>query len=266
MTRRLTPRVSDTAPSGANIVYRTDQIARYFSSHRVKWEQFYPSERAVIEQLGLDSNEEVLDIGCGCGGLGLALGERFGVTKYSGVEISPPAVDAARRLNPRAQVHQGDILDVTRGSLKDRLFDTVFSLSCVDWNVRFGDMLSVAWQHVRPGGHLVATFRLTTERGRDNILESYQFVNYDGELAGERASYVVLNARDLAGQIRAFDPATVVASGYWGTPSPTAVTPYARLCFVAVAIRKRTGDDPQPCRLSLDLPTEVRDSIEAELR
>ena len=32
-----------------NIVYQTEQLARYFSRNRVTWPQFYESERVIID-------------------------------------------------------------------------------------------------------------------------------------------------------------------------------------------------------------------------
>ena len=60
-----------------NIAYQTDRLARYFGQNRIAWQQFYESERAIIEQLALSRDTEILDVGCGCGGLGLALRERL---------------------------------------------------------------------------------------------------------------------------------------------------------------------------------------------
>src|SRR4051812_2927921 len=148
-----------------NIIYQTDEIARYFAHNRVAWDQFYESERRVIERLGIGRDDRILDIGCGCGGLGLALRERFQAHDYTGVEINKPAAEAGRAMNPQAKILCGDILELNRGALCEKQFDFVFSLSCVDWNVRFSDMLAVAWQHVRPGGYFIATFRLTDGEG-----------------------------------------------------------------------------------------------------
>lgn len=244
-----------------NIAYQTDHLARYFTTHRVAWGQFYDSERAVIEQLQLGDRHEILDIGCGCGGLGLALRERFGVVRYTGVEINPLAVEAGRLMNPGLDVHCGDILDLSRTALRERRFDVVFSLSCVDWNVRFSDMLAAAWQHVLPGGHLVATFRLALGVGCDDMEVSYQFINYDGQLEGERAAYVVLNARNLMEILARFNPSAISAFGYWGTPSATAVTPYDKLCFAAFSIQKGASGETAVPRLKLELPADVLDSI-----
>lgn len=244
-----------------NIVYQTDQLARYFTQHRIAWHQFYASERAVIERLQLKPDHEILDIGCGCGGLGLALRDRFGVERYTGVEINASAAKAGRLLNPRATILCGDILDLSLDALHDKRFNVVFSLSCVDYNIRFADMLAAAWSHVLPGGHLVSTFRLTLDDGCNDIDQSFQYINADGGLHGERACYVVLNAKALARHLVSFNPAEINAYGYWAAPSATAVTPYKRLCFAAFSVRKRKAPDSGPLRLDLDLPAEILETL-----
>jgi len=239
-----------------NIAYATPEIARYFATNRVQWSQFYESEREIICQMNLGPAHDVLDIGCGCGGLGLALEERFGVTRYTGVEINTSAAGAGRQMNPRARIIDGDILDVSRGELRDRTFDVVFSLSCVDWNNAFRDMLASAWTHVRPGGYLMATFRLTDGEGCADFARSHQFINYEGKKQGELAAYVVLNADELMRDLNVFAPSEINAYGYWGPPSATAVTPYDRLCFAAFSICKAEGNPGLP-RLDLRLPPDL---------
>ena len=244
-----------------NIVYQTDQLVRYFAQNRVAWQQFYESERVIIDQLGLNRDDAILDIGCGCGGLGLALRDRFNVENYTGVEINQSAAEAGRRMNPKAHILCGDILDLSGDVLCDKRFDVVFSLSCVDWNVRFSDMLAAVWNHVLPGGHLVSTFRLTVKEGCNDFERSYQYINSDGIPEGERASYVVLNASDLIQRLISFNPSEINAYGYWGAPSATAVTPYEKLCFAAFSIRKRKSDDVGALRCHLDLPAEILDIL-----
>jgi SAM-dependent methyltransferase len=246
----------------SNIAYQTDRLVRYFSHNRITWPQFYESERVIIEALELDANRSVLDIGCGCGGLGLALRERFGVSGYTGVEINPLAAQAAAAMNPQGQFLCGDILRLNQNELAGRQFDVVFSLSCVDWNVQFADMIAAAWSRVRDGGYLVATFRLCDRGGCNDMEQSYQYINFDGIREGELAAYVVLNARELMQLLVGFDPAEINAYGYWGAPSVTAVTPYERLCFCAISIRKQ-GADSRPLRARLELPSEIRDAMES---
>ena len=245
----------------SNVAYKTDQLVRYFSRNRVAWTQFYESERLIISRLNLNSGQTVLDIGCGCGGLGLALRERFGVQNYTGIEINASAANAGKMMNPEARILCGDILDLNERELHERYFNVVFSLSCVDWNVRFSDMLSAAWNRVLPGGYLVATFRLIDREGCNNPERSYQYINFDGVREGERASYVVLNAGALIQALVAFDPSAIDAYGYWGAPSVTAVTPYDRLCFAAFSIRKRDANSIGASLFDLNLPAEILDAI-----
>jgi SAM-dependent methyltransferase len=244
----------------SNIAYQTDQLVRYFAHNRISWSQFYESERVVIDRLNLDASRTILDIGCGCGGLGLALRERFAITDYTGVEINSLAAQAGRTMNSNARILCGDILDLSRGELNGQRFDVVFSLSCVDWNLRFAEMLAAAWRHVLPGGYLVATFRLVDTEGCNDMTRSYQYINYNGIRSGECAAYVVLNARVLLEALNSFDPTEIHAYGYWGVPSATAVTPYQRLCFAAFSIRKRNSETGAP-RLQLNLPVEIRDAM-----
>jgi len=240
-----------------NIAYKTEHIAKHFSTNRIAWPQFYESERVVIDRLGLGCGQSVLDIGCGCGGLGLALRDQFGVDDYTGVEINELAAKAACELNQNAKILCGDVLDAVSLGLGGKRYDIVFSLSCVDWNVRFSDMFEAAWNFVAPGGHLVATFRLTTADGCANIRNSYQYINYEGIREGEIASYVVLNAADLFRRLAVLDPASILAYGYWGAPSATAVTPYEKLCFAALALKKRLPDNREPLQRNLALPEEI---------
>lgn len=249
-----------------NIAYQTAEIARYFAHNRVAWQQFYESERVIIDWLHLDRQHEILDIECGCGSLGMALRDQFGVETYTGVEINASATEARRVMNPNARILCGDILDLSRNTLHDKRFDVVFSLSCVDWNVRFADMLAAAWNHVLPGGHLVATFRLTSGEGCGDFERSYQYIHFDGVMEGERASYVVLNAKTLIEQLVNFNPAEINAYGYWGAPSATAVTPYDRRNFEAFYIPKRKVDDPYATRFQLEPPPEILDFIELAIQ
>ena len=244
-----------------NIAYATPELARYFAHNRVSWDQFYESERVIIDKLGLKPDDEILDIGCGCGGLGLALKERFGVRRYTGVEINAVAAEEGRRLNDGAKIISGDVLEVSGDELRGRTFDVVFSLSCVDWNIAFDEMLAAAWKHVRAGGYLVATFRMTPGEGCSDFARSRQFINYEGRKEGELAPYVVLNSSELLDRLGALDPAEINAFGYWGAPSATAETPYERLCFAAFSIRKRDGD-AAPLRTNLELPAGVFEAVE----
>jgi SAM-dependent methyltransferase len=242
--------------------YKTDEILNYFSTNRVRWDQFYPSERKLLESIGLSSERTALDIGCGCGGLGLALNEKFGISSYTGVDINSAAITKGRELNSSATLIAGDILDETDALLNGQSFDLVCSLSCIDWNVQFSEMLLAAWRHVKPGGKFVATFRLCLGKGSSELKDSYQYINYEGKKEGEIAAYVVLNFKKLMAELEEFNPSEIKGTGYWGMPSSTAVTPYDSLCFAAFSITKREEADFSDVCIHLDLPEDITAVLE----
>lgn len=238
-----------------NLTYSTAELEKYFSKNRVRWDQFYKSERAVIEKIIPAADSNVLDIGCGCGGLGLALRERFGVRNYTGVEINTNAANSAAVLNPEARIIGGDFLRMEQDVLVGSSYDLVFSLSCIDWNLTFDEMLSKAWSMVKPGGAFIASFRLTSGSGINDVKRSYQYINYNGQMTGEVAPYVVVNASDLMAKFMALGTRRVFGYGYYGTPSKTAVTPYKRLCFAVMAAYKTYSTEGT--EIDLQLPPDI---------
>ncbi len=242
-----------------NIHYKTQALERYFSSNRIRWDQFYPSERKLITRVWPSQSPSILDIGCGCGGLGLALKERFGAACYTGIEIHPEAAEKAIRLNSKARILNGDFLDFyARGGL-DEAYDMTISLSCIDWNTTFDAMLCRAWETVKPGGMFIASFRLYAGEGVNDIKRSYQYINYEGLREGEVAAYVVLNAGELASRLKSLGAVGLIAFGYYGPPGATAVTPYNELCFTALAAHKPPYSGPE---LELNLPDTIAEILQ----
>lgn len=239
-----------------NIEYKTPAIEAFYRQHRTRWDQFYESERVVFANLGFNPASKVLDIGCGCGGLGLALQERFGVCDYTGVEINRRAAETARQMNPAGRFLCGDILTLGAPQLADDAFDVVVSLSCIDWNVEFARMLAKSYRHVKPGGYFVASFRLTDGESLLDVQRSYQFINFEGKREGEVAPYVIINAAALVRELKALNPARIKGFGYWGSPSATAVTPAQRIGFAVIAVQKAAGP-VLDTRIELELPPEL---------
>jgi len=248
-----------------NIEYKSAGIKEFYASHRTTWGEFYLSERLVMEKMGLCEGTKVLDVGCGCGGLGMALFEKYGVSNYTGVEINRQAAEYARFISPSARIFDGDFLELSYELGEG--YDVVVNFSCADWNLNFYETLSAAWSKVTPGGFFLSTFRLTIGDGCDDFMQSYQFINFNGSCEGERAPYVVLNAQRLFGYLlggmEPF-PDYMIAKGYYGTPSDTAITPYDELCFVAVAIRKPICNDSMLNRSfmhDIDLPEPIKGAV-----
>jgi len=251
-----------------NIHYQTDELSNFYLHHRICWDEFYPSEQWIFGKVaGAESNiGSVLDVGCACGGLADALKERFSVTEYVGVDINAQAIEKAKmRLKtkdvPNRRFECGDILDMN--CLRPEMFDTVFSLSCADWNISTREIISACWRHVHEGGDFVLTLRLTQEASLLHMYESYQYICFDENLPEnvgdlEKAPYVVLNVREalfILGNLKP-KPKKITAFGYWGTPSKSSKTPYNRLVFTAIAIEKGEAKNNKTtieCHWPLDL-------------
>lgn len=250
--------------STGNIAYQSAAIAAYYSRHRRRWDDFYPSERRIFELTAAraDGFGRVLDVGCAAGGLGAALAERYPPVHYLGVDISPAAIAAAEIAAdipvPRQFVH-GDIVGAEM--LEGRLFDTVFSLSCADWNVDTDGILAASWRHVAPGGRMIISLRLTDGPGERDMARSFQYIG-DGETApaddAERAAYIVLNIGGALAMLGGLGPEQVNAYGYWGPPSATARTPFSEILFAVFAVhRPADGTADGRAVFNLDLPADA---------
>ena len=118
-------------------------------------------------------------------------------------------------------------------------------------------MLKAGWEKVADGGKLVATFRLVNDKSIYDINESFQIINYDGKLQGEKAAYVVINAKELIEKLLTLLPSEIKAFGYFGSPSTTAVTPYKEICFSAFSISKQNNNQSKKTRFNLELPLSI---------
>jgi SAM-dependent methyltransferase len=244
-----------------NIAYKSEEMLEFYSSNRRKWNDLYLSERWALERVA-DQNKtlgEVLDVGCACGGLGAALNEKGIINSYTGVDIHKGAIDWAlkhQKLPVPATFIQGDIVELGF----NRQYDTVISFSCVDWNIETEKIVRVCWKLVKEGGYFIISLRLTPEDGINDIKKSYQCINFSGRNKDpEIANYVVFNFQDALRMMRDLspEPELIGAYGYWGSPSPTAVTLYDKLVFAVFYIKKGTNNTAQNISVELNLPIDL---------
>ena len=233
-----------------NVVYKTKRLVSYFSTHRCRWEQFYPSERKVIEHVAPQASWKVLDMGCACGGLGAALKERFSITAYTGVEINEDCARAAIDVCPTGRVIHGDFLQAGEALPAD--FDLAFSLSCADWNVRTDELMRALFRHVKPGGWLVFSFRLSNEPSATGVWSAQQTITYgvEGEDSQqtELAPYKVYTLGATMALLKSMGPMDkIYGYGYWGdTPASVTGLPLKRIHYAVFAVWKATTPEAEP--------------------
>jgi len=244
-----------------NLRYKSSQIQTYYSCNRCRWEDFYPSEKWVFTKLAGEQRflGDVLDVGCACGGLGAALTQTFQLRSYTGVDIHQEAIawaEKERQLPVPTTFLAADILELNLGAT----FDLVVSLGCADWNIESEKIIEACWGHVKAAGHLVLSLRLTPGPGVNDIHTSYQAINFSGqETTPELANYVVFNFSEILQLMQSLrpKPGLIGAYGYWGKPSPTAVTPFERLVFAVFYLRKGNGDANHHTQGEFNLPLDL---------
>lgn len=244
-----------------NIAYKTKRIPEYYGSNRCVWEEFYESERWVIDRIAGPKMQlgKILDVGCAAGGLGLALSGRFRVESYYGVDISSGAIAIAK--NRKYKISSGfsnaDILKMPK--IKGEPFDVVFSFSCADWNIETRKIINNCWKRVKPGGYFIMSVRLTNKSGINDINKSYQYICFEGkgDETCEKANYVVFNISELLSLFSSLDPSEIIGYGYWGQPRGGARTPFKKLAFGVFAVRKRKLNDKDECKAEMNFPISL---------
>lgn len=250
-----------------NIKYKSKQILEFYSSNRQRWKEFYPSERRMFEKIAGKrmSLRDVLDVGCACGGLALALHEKFFLNSYTGVDINRDVIEWANKKVKLPIPHNFICADIIKLRL-NRCYDTVVSLSCADWNIETRKIIDACWKRVKYGGYFVISLRITPEKGINDIKKSYQYINFSAkERNPEVANYVVFNFREALMTIKELNPQPelIGAFGYWRKPSSMAVTPFKKLIFAVFYIRKGMENSHQKIRAEFSLPKDIiyRDRI-----
>lgn len=79
----------------------------------------------ILCEIGIETADSVLDVGCGLGDLYGYLKKRGTKVDYSGLDITPDMIAAARDKFPEAQFREGSLLDATH--LSDQSFDYVIA-------------------------------------------------------------------------------------------------------------------------------------------
>lgn len=244
-----------------NIEYTSKQICEFYGNSRVKLSEFYASERWVFDRIAAEVGTmgAVLDVGCACGGLGMALSEKYDLRSYTGIDINRDAISWANsNIKPAVQTEfiAGDVITLAC----DKQFDTVFSLSCADWNIESNKIIDTCWSMVKLGGYFIISLRLTDGQGINDITRSYQHINFSGNEANpEIANYVVFNFRDALQTMKSLlpGPELIGSYGYWGKPSSTAVTPFDKLVFAVFYLKKGMNNSVQQINTEFNLPKEI---------
>lgn len=241
----------------SNILYKSDHFCKFYSNNRFKFEEFYLSEKTIFDKVfsRYQRPVEILDMGCGCGGLANALSEKYEISRYVGVDCNKQEIDWAKKNNMSLNICEY-VCDDAATYEDDHKYDVVVSLSCIDFNVEVNEMFANCWDKVCLGGYLITSVRLTNEDSINDISRAYQVLD-----EREKANYVVFNIRDMLKMIDELSnhrADVVEAYGYWHAPSTGTVVEYDKLCMAVFAIHKSENEDhKEKGKVILDLPIDL---------
>ncbi len=118
----------------------------------------YQFGTSLVEMLGPQQGEHILDIGCGTGELSHQISEHC--EEVVGMDQSANMVGQARENYPELTFLE---LDAASFSL-DRQFDAIFSNATLHWVADFRGAILCMYDHLKPGGRMVIEFG-----GKDNV-------------------------------------------------------------------------------------------------
>ena len=242
-----------------NIKYKSSTFLNYYSKKRMTWEEYYESEKVILDRIIKKAKDgiDIMDVGCGCGGLGKALSETFdNINSYVGIDYSDKEIEYAKKYNKLNIPYEYRCDDAATFSDEKR-YDIVVSFSCIDFNIEVYEMLKNCWDKVKPGGYLVTSIRLTEKESINDISRAYQLLSD----TKETCNYVVFNLNDFLKEVMKLknNPADEIqAYGYWHSPASGTVCEYSQLCMSVFAIRKAyDAQIKKPALVKLDLPCDL---------
>jgi SAM-dependent methyltransferase len=137
----------------------------------------------TLASVALPPEPAVVDYGCGRGAWIPVLQDAFPGARLIGVEISPRAVQRARRDHPGAEFHE---FDGTTAPLPDASADLVFSYHVLehvlDLDATVADMARI----VRPGGYVVAIMPCANPGSVENLTARLLDRPFERSSTGER--------------------------------------------------------------------------------
>lgn len=144
---------------------RTDlHYGFWYEGTRSLAEAIFNTNRFVVDTLGIDSEDTVLDAGCGVGGASIHVAEATGA-KVEGITLSDVQLKVARKRasrSPAACLLNFSKQDYTKTNFRDGTFSKVFGIESVCHARRKIDFLNEAYRIMKPGGGIaVIDFFLT---------------------------------------------------------------------------------------------------------
>lgn len=222
--------------------WSTPASVEYYRSHRRTAEELYPSERFFLPEV-VGGAASCLDVGCAAGGFARIMRGMNPKLRYTGVDVSPALVEAARRDVPEAEFLVGDGVSFATPS---ESYDLVHLSGVLHLAPRHAEMVRACWDQARRW--LLCDFRLTQGPSVEGSLK----LDFGAGGAAPVLPYYVLNLDGLLASLKSLSPAprSIRARGYVRPPSAEASLPLKEVLMAFFLLEK--GDSSGGTRVELD--------------
>lgn len=230
----------------------------FYLTHRDSIDGLYDSERHFLEN-AVKNGGSLLDIGCAAGGFSKIVITYNRDISYTGVDISPAMITAAKKKFPQNKFF---LFNGKKLSFPNESFDICVAFGVLPMTERWIELLKEAWRVCR--GTLLFDLRLAEKDGVADAKLSYQRIEFEGVWDGvSKTPYVVVNADEAADVIRSLRPGakSVTAYGYWHDVSKSTVSVYKNVCMSTFCLEKRGKSSPVEWKLPLDIPDRLKQRL-----
>lgn len=232
-------------------------LVEYYETHRNRLADLYPSERRFLPWLAAQA-ESVLDVGCGAGGLAAVWTGLSPSIRYSGVDISAPLIEAARRAHPEHEFVRADA--GTDLPFDDGYGDAVVALGWLHWEERYAAALTELWRVARR--FVFFDLRLLDASGADAT--GAQRLALTGDWDGRTTvPYICAAWPRVAELLLSLQPARILGHGYWGAPAGTVVGVNDQVCFATFVLERSGSSGRSRTEVALDLPLRWPEHLES---
>jgi len=188
------------------------------------------------------SAEDVLDVGCAAGGFATIWRAFNPNVQYTGVDLSPNLIEAARQLHPHDDFLIGDSAEGL--PLADRSADVVQALGWLHWEPRYVNGLAELWRVTR---HRLF-FDLRLHERMDDLVGLQELA------PGENVPYICASWPSVFSGLLDLAPSRLLAYGYQGPPASN-VSGMPELVTFATFVLERAQEHPErKAEVCIDLP------------
>jgi len=165
-------------------------LMNVYSQWRVKLEDFNESEKYFFTDELMSNVSSILDVGCGCGGLGNALKIRFGTAfSYTGINTKETCVIKGEKISPELKIIDGIFPNsIKSGKMFDMICAFGFFHMVLEWKKLLFNLTKFANKFVNVG----VVSRLEGATVIDPDVSYYYYLD-----SGDRVPSIAINIREL---------------------------------------------------------------------